>query len=39
MLSCQSNALAMDNLFSNNYVFDKILFDYLKAYNQFSHPN
>ena len=40
ILTCKDNAAAMDNLFSMYYVFNKILFDYLKAYYQLSSdPN
>ena len=34
MLSCKNNAAAIGKLLSTCYVFDKILFDYLKAYHQ-----
>ena len=34
--SCQNNAAVMDGLFNTLHVFNKILFDYLKACDQIS---
>ena len=34
MLSCKNNVAATDGLFSTYYVFSKLIFDDLKAYNQ-----
>ena len=36
MFTCQGNAGAMDGLFSMYFVFNKILFNYLKIYHQIS---
>ena len=36
LVICQGNAAAVDSLFGMYHVFDKILFDYLKAYHQIS---
>ena len=36
MLSCQNNDAAVDGMFNKCYVFNQIIYDYLKLYHQAS---